>query len=386
STFVAQYFGAKQYSKIGVVVWQGAYISGFGVIVALLGYYFAEEIFHFFGHEEPIRLLEVSYFKVLMFSAPFMIINATFSGFFSGIGKTQSVMWVNVFITVVNLVLDYLFIFGYGEIPEMGIEGAGRATNIAIIAGVMVYLALLSKREYRKTYDTINSWKFDFIIFKRLLYFGFPNGFRMFVDMSSFTLFVMIIGTLGTYELFASNIAFNINVLAFLPMVGMMIAVSVLVGQRQGENRPDLAEKATWSALHIALVFFGGIAMIYLFLRTLFIWPFTINDGIENSHELEVLVTQLLKFIAFFGIFDAMLLVFTGALLGAGDTRFVMKTTIVVSWFLLVLPCYLYITYFEAELITLWWIITLHVLLFCSVFFLRFVQGKWKHMTVIDEI
>ena len=267
----------------------------------------------------------------------------------------------------------------------MGIEGAGIATNIAILSGVILYLILIAKKEYRTQCNTVSAWKFDIKLFKKLLLFGFPNGFRMFVEMSSFTLFVMMVGTLGTYELVASNIAFNINALSFLPMVGMMIAVSVLVGQKQGGHRPDLAEKATWSALHIALVFFGVIAALYLFVPHLFIWPFTSSEGIESAEEVEKLVVQLLRFIAFFGIFDASLLVFTGALLGAGDTRFVMMTTIIVSWLFLIVPCYFYISFFNAELFTLWWIITLHVILYCTVFCLRFLKGHWKQLTVIDE-
>ena len=87
--------------------------------------------------------------------------------------------------------------------------------------------------------------------------------------------------------------------------------------------------------------------------------------------------------VAFFCLFDAIFLVFLGALEGAGDTRFIMKMSFLISILLLVLPCYLYIKYFDAKLYVLWWIITINVIIYCSVFYWRFQRGPWREMRVI---
>lgn len=385
NTFVAQYYGAGEESKIGAIVWQGIYFSLLSLVLIIPAYFLADNLFTFVGHSKELQLLETEYFKILMYSAMFVVLNNTLSSFFTGIGKTMIVMWVSIFITVINVCLDYILIFGEFGFSEMGMRGAATATNIAIVLGTMMLLFLIFRKKYRQQFQLISAWRYDKLLFNRLVYFGFPNGLRLFIDMSAFTAFLMFIGTLGTYELAASNIAFNINALSFLPMVGLMIGVAVVVGQRLGENKPELAEKATWSAIHIALSFFGVLAILYLSIPKLFIYPFTLNGGLTDINQSVELIVVLLKFIAFFGVFDAMFLVFLGALEGAGDTRFIMKMSVVISIFLLVIPCYLYINNFEANLLVLWGIITCNVILYCVIFFFRFYKGPWKTMRVISE-
>ena len=89
----------------------------------------------------------------------------------------------------------------------------------------------------------IKGYKFDIDLLKRILKFGFPNGIQFFVDIAGFAAFILIMGYLGKFDLAASNIAFNINTIAFLPMLGSGIAVSVLVGQYLGRNKPETAER-----------------------------------------------------------------------------------------------------------------------------------------------
>jgi MATE family multidrug resistance protein len=383
NTFVAQYHGAKDELSIGSIVWQGIYLSITSLVIIVPAYLFAETLFENFGHQPEVVASEVIYFKTLMYSSAFFVLNNTLSSFFSGLGRTMIVMWVSVVITIVNIVLDYLFIFGFAGIPEMGIRGAAIATNIAVIVGTLLFLILIMTKYNRERYRTLSSWKFKPELFSRLIYYGFPNGLRLFIDMASFTAFIMIVGTLGTLELVASNIAFNINALSFLPMIGLMIGVSVVVGQRLGEDKPDIAETAVWSAIHIALVFFGLLGLLYLIIPAVFIWPFTLYDGIAGDINTAGLIIVLLRFVALFGIFDSIFLVFLGALEGAGDTHFIMRMSFLVSVGLLVIPAYLYTRYFDADLLILWSLITLNVMIYSAVFFWRFSTGPWKKMRVI---
>lgn len=382
-TFVAQYFGAEEYQHVGAIVWQGIYLAVFALPIIIVAYFLADRFFHSLGHTPAVARLETDYFEMLMFSAPFLILSNAISSFFSGLGKTMVVMWVSILIMLINIALDYVFIFGHGDIPSMGVKGAALATNLAVVCGAVAYAALFLTKKNQGKFNTLKTWRFDYPLFKRLFYFGSPNGVRLFIDMSSFTAFLFFIGTLGTEQLAASNIAFNINALSFLPMLGLMIAVSVLVGQRIGEGKPLVAEKLTWSAIHIAVLFFGLLAFLYVSIPYVFIWPFTLHDGLENLESSVPLIIVLLRFIALFGFFDAMFLVFLGALEGAGDTRFVLKMSVIVSWFLLLLPCYLYIRYFDADILVLWAVITLNIMLYCGLFYLRFIFGPWRSMRVI---
>ncbi len=384
NTFVAQYFGAKEENKIGEILWQGIYFSFISLVIIFPAYFLADDLFSLIGHTIEVQILEIEYFKILMYSAVFVVLNNTLTSFFSGMGKTMIVMWVSLFITILNIVLDYLLIFGHYGFPELGIQGAAMATNIAITSGSVLLVLLIFQKKYIQRFHLLTSCKFNSELFGRLIYFGSPNGVRLFIDMTSFTAFLMFVGTLGTHQLVASNIAFNINALAFLPMIGLMIGVAVIVGQRLGEDKPEIAEKATWSAIHIALTFFGALAILYLWLPDIFIYPFTLNGGLDDINQSKELITLLLRFLAFFALFDALFLVFLGALEGAGDTRFILKMSILMSIGLLVIPCFIYVHYFKAELLVLWWIITANVVMYCLVFLWRFTQGPWKSMRVIS--
>ena len=384
NTFVAQYFGADEENRIGAIVWQGIYFSLLSFIVIIPAYFLAENFFALVGHTAEVQAQETIYFKILMYSAMFMVLNNALSSFFSGLGKTMIVMWVSFLIAFINIVLDYILIFGKLGYPVMGIRGAAIASNIAVIAGSIVYVLLIFQNKYRNRFELVSSWRLNIPLFNKLVYFGFPNGLRLFIDMTAFTAFLMFVGTVGTREQVATNIAFNIEALAFLPMVGMMIGTAVLVGQRLGENKPELAEKAAWSAIHITFAFFSILAVLYITIPGMFIYPFTLNGGLENIQNSIDLIVVLLRFVAVFCLFDAIFLVFIGALEGAGDTRFIMKMSFIISILLFVVPCYIYIKFFEAKVLVLWWIITINVIIYCSVFFWRFKTGPWRNMRVIE--
>ncbi len=384
NTFVAQYFGADEGHKIGAIVWQGIYLSLLAFIVIIPAYFLAQDFFALTGHPPKVQLQETIYFKTLMYGAVFGVVNNTLSSFFSGMGRAYVVMWVSVAIMLVNLGLDYLLIFGYAGFPELGMQGAALATNIAIFVGFLIYASLIFNSVNRSEFNTLRHWRFDKELFNRLVYFGFPNGLRMFIDMSAFTAFLIIIGMLGADELAASNIAFNINALSFLPMMGLMVTVSVLVGQHLGNQRPDLAARATWSTLQLAVVFFSCVGLSYIIFPEIFIWPYLQKGSLNDAEHVIQLVIILLRFVAFFGLFDATFMIFMGALEGAGDTRFIMKMSFIISVLLLVLPCYLYVKFMSADVIGLWLLITIHVMIYSAVFYYRFARGYWKNMRVID--
>ncbi len=145
-TFVAQYYGAGIYKKIGPSIWQGMYIAIIGGIVHLALIPLAPSIFAFFKHAPLVQKNEIIYFQVLCLGAVPAIASSAMGGFFSGLGKTWTILWVNLFETIVNVVLDYAMIFGKWGFPEMGMKGAAIATVIAGCFAFVVYIILLFRR------------------------------------------------------------------------------------------------------------------------------------------------------------------------------------------------------------------------------------------------
>ena len=384
NTFVAQYYGAKQYDRVGPAVWQANYLTIFAVIFAIPVYLGAETIFAWADHGAEVMEMEIIYFQILLFGTPFVVISNAVSGFFSGLGKTWIVMWANIAGVAVNIVLDYAMIFGYWGFPEMGISGAGWATVIAAATTSIIFLVIFMREKYDAVYNTRGGWRFEKDLFSRIIRFGLPNGIQFVLDLLAFSVFIMLIGRLGTIELAASNIAFNINTLAFLPMFGLSIAVSTLVGQALGENDAPLAEKSTWSAFHIAFTFFVSIGLAFFLIPDLFLWPFSVQADPATFAPIYDITVVLLKFIAFYCLFDAGVMIFSGALKGAGDTRFVAIASFGGSWGVMVIPSIIAIWLFDAGVYLPWTFLSAYVAIVTFVFYWRFHQGKWKEMRVIE--
>ena len=385
STFVAQYYGAKRYHRIGPALWQGVYVSLLGGLVIVCAIPFAEPIFSLVGHSPLVQQNEVAYFQILCLGGGAYAASYALSGFFSGRGKTWPVLWVNVATTVVNLVLDYALIFGHWGFPDLGIRGAGIATVVAGVFSLLMFLALLGSRSNNNTFHTIKGWRLERDLFVRLLRYGFPSGVQFFLEMAGFTAFVLLVGRLGIASLAATNIAFNINTLAFMPMIGCGIAVSVLVGQYLGREKPDYAQSVVYSGFHLTLVYMISIAAAYVLVPDVFVAPFALQADPEGFSEIYGYSIVLLRFVAVYSVFDTMNIVFCSAIKGAGDTRYVMLITVILSVFVFVVPVYLAVVIFEFGLMVAWVFATAYIILLGVVFYFRFLGGKWKTMRVIER-
>jgi MATE family multidrug resistance protein len=384
TAFVAQYHGARKPEMIGPVVWQGAYIAVIGGVVNLLLVPAARPMFTFIGHAPAVRELEIVYFRVLCYSAVFSIGGSAFSGFFAGRGKVWPVMWVNVAITVVHCGLNYILVFGKAGLPELGLKGAGIASVISQAFGCLVFLAIMLSTASERSFRSRSGWRLEPALFARLLRFGIPSGIHFFVDIAAFSVFVMIVGRIGTAELAATNIAFNINSLAFMPVIGLGTAVAVLVGQHLGEERPAIAEKAAWNGLRLGVLYMVLIALTYVGIPGVFADLFAPRGDPGSYASIRAAAVLLLRFVALYSIFDSVNIVFGSALKGAGDTRFVMAYLLVMATAGLVLPSVLLIGVLAQGLMTAWLIVTVYIIALAFGFMVRFLGGRWKGMRVIS--
>ncbi len=385
TTFVAQYHGSGQHQRIGPVLWQGIYIAVAGGILHLFLIPLAGPIFRFVGHEPLVQEYEIVYFQVLCLGATPAIASSAIAGFFSGRGKAWPVMWVNVLATALNIIMDYALIFGKWGLPELGMKGAAIATVLSACFSFAIYLILFSRSGHESRYYTLRGWMFERPLFLRLMYFGFPSGVQFFLGMAGFTAFILLVGRLGTMELAATNIAFNINNLAFMPMIGFGMAVSVLVGQYLGKGKPDLAQRSVYSSFHLTFLYMASVAAAYLFVPNIFINPFASQADPASFAAIRRTTLILLRFVAIYSLFDALNIVFASAIKGAGDTRFVMFMIAIVSSLALVVPSYIALVLLQAGIYTAWTIASVYVSILGLVFLFRFLGGKWKSMRVIEQ-
>ncbi len=386
NTFVAQYHGSGQPRRIGPALWQAIYFSVAAALVLPIGALFSEAIFRAVGHEPAVQAMENTYFRILLLGAGISIYSSAVSCFFTGLGRNWPVMWINAGCTAVNLTLDYAMIFGRWGFAERGIAGAAWATVMANGAAALAFTVLLFlPRRNERQYALRSGWRFDVELFRRLMRFGIPCGVQFMLDILAFTFFVFIVGRIGTAELAATNLAFQINSLAFLPMIGFGIATSTLVGQWLGRERPELAARAAWSAFGLTFAYMATIAVLYVVAPSWFIRPFAAKADAASFAAVERTAVIILYFVAFYCLFDTMNVIFAAALKGAGDTRFVMWWSVVLGWAVMVIPAWVACEKKWGGIFAAWTFLTAYVIALGFLFLLRFLQGKWRTMLVVER-
>ncbi len=384
TTFVAQYLGARRNERIGPALWQGLYFSlGAGLLVAALAP-LAGPAFDLAGHAPALRRYEVEYARTLLLGAFPVILMATLSTFFAGRGQTQAVLRVNVLATAANVVLDYLLIFGNAGFPEMGVTGAALATILSQAVGSLVYLVVILKPEYRRAYRTLAGWRPEPGLVLRLVRFGMPTGLQYSLETLAFAVFLVIVGRIGTLELAASGIAFNLNMIVFAPMVGLAIAVSSLVGRYLGADQPEVAERAVRSALAMSFVYMAACGLLYVLGAPLLLAPYAAGADPATWPRIAEMATVLLRFVAVYSIFDMMNLVHAGGLRGAGDTLYPMALTLVLAWLAMLVPAWVGCVLLGAGVYYAWTVGSLYVVLLGLLMRRRFRAGHWKSLRVIE--
>lgn len=385
STFVAQYTGAGRPTRVGPAVWQGIHFAMLAGLLFLLLIPIAPELIAIGGHTIALQRLEVVYLRCLCCAALPMLLMAAVNGFFSGIGRTWTVLGIEAAGTAVNVALALVLIFGRAGFPELGIAGAGWATVAGSwISAVFAFLLFLRPKNQRE-FNTLRGWRIERNLFLRLMKYGGPAGMQVFLDVLVFHFFVQLVGRLGEAEAGATALTVRLNMVAFLPMMGMAQAVSILVGQRLGGDRADLAERTAYTGLRWVFAYMCCVAATYVLLPRTLVSLFEGDADTARFEAVAAVVPTLLIFVAVYSLADSINVTFSFALRGAGDTRFVSLLTFVLAWPIMVVPTFLLVNS-GGQLTWAWGFATAYILAMAVCFFLRFRSGRWKTMRVIEAV
>ena len=387
NTIVAQHYGAGDYRACSRAVWQGMIFSAAAAPLILACIPLGSLIFNWGGHGEKLIRLENQYFSILMMGGMLLPVHASLAAFFSGRGKTWIVMWGHVLGNAANIVLDYILIFGRLGFPEMGIRGAAIASAVTMIIPAVFWLTLILSARYQEKYKTRKEFRFDRRLFSMLLRFGGPSGVQFFLDVAAFAVFVILIGRLGEHELAASNNVLSIEMLSFLPMVGMSIATATLVGNYIGSQQLHLAEQSVSSALKLALGYMIIMATLFVTIPEVFLSIF--RSDMHAHESFEAIMDKgviILRLVAIWTLFDTLFIIYSGALKGAGDTRFAMWAQIILAWVLFVPPVYIIIEYLQLGLIYAWAWGAFYIIVIGLVFWRRYRSGRWKEIQMLKQV
>jgi len=384
ATFVAQYYGAQERSKIGASVWQALYVSVIGGIIFLGLNFLSPWFFNIVGHSSVLQTLEVEYYNAVAYSALPTALVAAASGFFTGLGQTRTVIGINLVGLILNALLDYLLIFGKFGFPALGVAGAGYATSIATYGSAAYGLYLIFQSKHEKEFRVRSDWKINPQLLAQFLRFGLPSGLQWAFEGMAFTVFLIIMGQLpnGDVALASSSIAVTVMMLSVLPSLGVAQAVMALVGQRLGEKNPDEAEKITWGGVQICCFYMALVGLSFYLAPGFYLAWFHNEQNAELWSHVAILAASILKIVAVFTAFDSIYLNVSFALKGAGDTRFVSAVALLLPWPLFVLPAYL-LRFSEHAVLGSWGFVAAYSLITVGVISYRFRRGHWRTLSVI---
>lgn len=375
-TFVSQAAGAEQPREAGRFAWQGLWIAAASTVVLAVVWWRFPDLLALAGPDPAVISECLVYSRARLLGAGFVLGGFALQGFFRGVGDVRAPMVVAVVANVLNAGLDVLLIYGVGPFPRLTTAGAGYATAVASLASFLMLLAWFLRPAVHRLYSTRDRWRPHRPSLRRLLRVGAPMGLQSFGDMGSFSVFLAIMGRLGTDQLAASHIAVQVLSFSFMPASGVSRAATTLVGQYLGAGRPELARRAGWVTLRMVLVYTLGVGLLLLLLRDYVVLGFNRDPAVVAAG------VAILPLLALFQLFDGVQMVSSAALQGAGDTTVPMIVFLSSSW-LLFLPLTWALAYPAGWGITGAWLAgVVHFGLIAAFLLIRFARGGWQRRRV----
>ena len=375
NALVAQYYGKKELEKCTRVVTQGLVLClGFVPMLLVIGY-FVGSLFSMMGHTAELEVLERKYFYILIFGSGIGLIKTCFASYFAGIAKTRAVMIADTLGVAINIPLTYALIFGAWQFPELGIEGAAYATIISSTVSLGIFVTFYCQRGHRSRYSVDQSLKFDRGILNRYMRLGVPSGIEMFLNVAAFNLFLLMFQSYGVVEAASAAIVFNWDIVSFVPMIGLNVAIISMVGRFVGENNLDRMREVMLSGFLIGLVYSSILAILFVILREPLVAVFLVDS--PHSDGILHLSTFMMIGLASYVMADAIILITGGILRGAGDTRWLMWVSILLHWLMLVIQ-YFVIKVLDMGPKTAWFVFVVMILVTALFYVIRLRGEKWR--------
>ncbi|WP_136467321.1 MATE family efflux transporter [Flagellimonas onchidii] len=288
--------------------------------------------------KQPVEVVELAipYLELVAFSLVPLIVFQAFKQFSEGLSQTKSPMYATVLANVVNIVINYLLIFGSFGFPKLGIVGAAIGTLASRFIMVGYIWFLLNRKEKFQPYIT----KFNFKIIEKkviqkIVSLGFPSALQMFFEVAIFTAAIWLSGVLGKNAQAANQIALNLSSMTFMVGMGLSVAAMVRVGNQKGlQNFKELrriAESIFFLTLLLEIVFAAIFLLGRHWLPTIYLDVDDVINQMDNT-EVIIIAAKLLLVSAFFQISDGIQVVVLGALRGLQDVKIPTFITFIAYW------------------------------------------------------
>ncbi|NLY62107.1 MAG: MATE family efflux transporter [Clostridiales bacterium] len=378
TALVARYKGADERKKANNVLRQALLLTFiFSAIASIVGFIYAQPMVKFMGAADAETLAAGTvYLKIQMVGFVFMALASTITASLRGIGDSKTAMVYNLTANVVNVILNYILIYGKFGFPRMEVAGASLATIIGqFVAFVMAVRAVTRKGQYLEL-DIKDGFKPDWNILKNIFNIGIPSMIEQLVMRAGVIIYARTVASLGTVAYATHQVSMNIQAMSFMNGQAFAVSATSLVGQSLGKKRPDMSNAYAQRTRRIGMTVSMILAVTFFFFGRYIVALYT------NETEVIEQGAKILMLVAFIQPFQSSQFILTGALRGAGDTR--ATAIIIFITVLLVRPglAILTIKHLEWGLIGAWIALVADQMLRSLLVLIRYNSGKWKSIIV----
>lgn len=291
-------------------------------------YLFVEKL----GQPEELIPLIKPYYLTLLFSLIFVLLFNGFKQFADGITATQIPMWILLGGNLLNIIGNWVLIYGEMGFPELGLLGAGVSTLFSRIVMLLVFLFVFIRSKHFARYrEGFLKTKLSGKMFSRLNKLGWPIGLQMGMEAASFSLSTIMIGWLGTIALASHQVMLTISTFAFMMYYGMGAAVAIRVSNFRGQNDWVNLRRSAYSGFHVIMV------MALFFSLLLFLLRNHLGGLFTDSEEVAATVASLMVPLLLYQFGDGLQITFANALRGISDVKPMMFIAFI-AYFIISLP------------------------------------------------
>jgi MATE family multidrug resistance protein len=375
NALVAQYFGRRELGRCPQVVTHGLLLALASQPLLWILAAPAAGVFTLMGHAPELVELERPYFMIFMSGSLVFLVKSVFAAYFSGIGRTRVVMIADVTGVLLNIPLSWALIFGRAGLPELGIVGAAAGTLIAAGLSIGVYLLFYLNPIHAARFSVRDSLVYSPGLMRRYMRLGLPSAFELLVAMGTFNVFLLLFQSYGVTAGAAMAIVFSWDMLSFVPLMGLNIAVMSLIGRAVGARDISRANEVISAGFFIAVCYAGTLAVVFVLFREPLVGVFATPGG--NASAVLALGAPMMVGMGTYLVADGLILVSGGVLRGAGDTRWLMITSIIVHVLMLLVQL-LVILYWQLSPLASWWVFVGTLLVNAMIYLWRVLGVRWR--------
>lgn len=403
NTFVSQNYGAGRPERGARYAWGAIWLSGLiwlAVMIPLalaLPWLFGLSML---GHSEELQRMESGYGRILLVGSLLFLISRGLHHYFFGMQMPKVVTCSAISGNVVNVVANYVFIFGENGlpalglpgvpgVPALGVYGAALGTLCGIAVELLIPIGLFLGPAFNHRYHTRTAWRPSVKPIKDLLRVGWPAAVQFGNEITCWAiLMTALIGRFGEAHMAAGWITMRYMHLAFMPIVGVSFAATSLVGKYIGAGMHDIAANRARTALGLSLSYMLLAGTLFVIFRQEFIGLFVAAQDVDPDMADEIVRMGGVMMIAA-GVFlfaDAAGIIYSGALRGAGDTVWPGLVTIAYSWIIIVLGGWMMtVLYPQLESLGPWLALAAYLIIYGLTMAGRFELGRWRLIRLLGD-